>query len=218
MRASPQPDHRATITQRLVIQIGERIVAGAYPPGAPLRESELAARYGVSRHVVREVLRTLAADGLVDYASFRGARTPTLTEADARDIYRSRRMLECSPDAMCALPDPEALGALHRDFAAAVKAGDFKRAFDLDVAFHTAIAAANSPRAAAWLASLMQALRLAHLVAPSFNTQAFRASIAQHRAILDAIKAGNAKRARKMMREHLDAAERALLEDMAASA
>lgn len=212
----PLPDHRATITQRLAVEVGERILAGAHAPGTPLREGELAARYEVSRHVIREVLRTLAADGLVDYASFRGARVPVLTEADARDIYRARRMVECGPEAMSALPDRKMIGRIHREFTAAVKAADFARAFDLDVSFHQAIlAASGSPRASAWLAALMQALRLAHLVAPAFNRHAFIASVAQHGAIVEAIKAGDAEAARQAMRRHLDAAEASLIEDMA---
>lgn len=209
-------DHRATITQRLAVQLSERIFAGAYAPGTPLRESELALRYEVSRHVIREVLRTLAADGLVDYASFRGARVPVLTEADARDIYRARRMVESGPEAMSALPDRKAIARIHREFSAAVKAADFARAFELDVAFHTEIlAASGSPRASAWLAGLLQALRLAHLVAPSFNRQAFIASVAQHGAIVEAIEAGDAEGARQAMKRHLDAAEASLIEDMA---
>lgn len=211
----PLPDHRATITQRLAVQLSERIFAGAYAPGTPLREGELAVRYEVSRHVIREVLRTLAADGLVDYASFRGARVPVLTEADARDVYRARRMVECGAEAMSVLPDRKTIGRIHREFAAAAKAADFARAFDLDVEFHqTIMAASGSPRASAWLAGLMQALRLAHLVAPAFNAQAFVASVAQHGAIVEAIEAGDAEGARQAMRAHLDAAEQALIEDM----
>ena len=215
MSSQPLADHRATITQRLARHVREAILAGAYAPGAPLREGELATRYEVSRHVIREVLRTLAADGLVDYASFRGARVPVLTEADARDIYRARRMVECGPEAMSVLPDRRAIAAIHRDFTAAVKAGDWTRTFELDIDFHAAImAAAGSPRASAWLAGLLRDLRLAHLVAPSFNRQAFEASVAQHGEIVAAIEAGDAAAARAAMRRHLDAAECALLGEM----
>jgi DNA-binding GntR family transcriptional regulator len=209
------PDHRATITQRLAAQVGEQILAGAYPPGAPLREAELAARYDVSRHVVREVLRTLAADGLVDYASFRGARVPVITEADARDIYRARRMLECGAEAMSPLPDRETIGRIHRQFTAAVDAADWPRAFALDVEFHMAIVAASgSARALAWLSGLLRDLRLAHLVAPAFNRQAFVDSAAQHGEIVAAMEAGDAAAARAAMRRHLEAAECALIEGM----
>lgn len=215
MNAVLPADHRATMTERLALELRERILGGVYAPGAPLREVELVAGYGVSRHVIREVLRTLAADGLVDYASFRGARVPALTRADARDIYRVRRMVECGSEAMSVLPDPKVMVRLHREFTAAVKARDWSRAFELDVAFHGAIlAAAGSARASAWLAGLMQNLRLAHLAAPSFNAEVFTDSVAQHGEIVAAIAAGDAKAAREAMKRHLDAAECALIADM----
>lgn len=215
MSAKPHDDHRATITQRVSSELKKMIFAGGYAPGAALREGELASRYEVSRHVVREVLRTLAADGLIDYASFRGARVPVLTEADARDIYRARRMVECGAEAMSVLPDHKTISRIHREFGAAVKSSDWVRAFDLDIAFHGAIlAATGSARASAWLADLLQDLRLAHLVAPSFNEQGFVASVAQHGDIVDAIRSGDAAHARAAMKRHLDAAECALVEDM----
>lgn len=208
-------DHRATITQRLAARLGELILAGTFAPGSALREGELAARYEVSRHVIREVLRTLAADGLVDYASFRGARVPVLTVQDARDIYRARAMAECGPHAMSAAVDRKAVARIHSDFSAAVKARDWRRAFDLDVAFHAVIVAgAGSPRAATWLAGLLRDLRLAHLTAPEFNARAFEASVVQHAEIVDALTAGDAEAARAAMRRHLDDAEQLLIEGM----
>lgn len=208
-------DHRATITQRLAAHLGELILAGTYAPGAPLREGELSARYQVSRHVIREVLRTLAADGLVDYASFRGARVPVLTVEDARDIYRARVMAECGPHAMSAGVDRKAAARIHRDFSTAVKARDWRKAFDLDVEFHLAIATgAGSPRACAWLAGLLRDLRLAHLTSPEFNARAFEASVAQHAEIVSALNANQAEAARLAMKRHLDDAEQVLIEGM----
>jgi DNA-binding GntR family transcriptional regulator len=210
-------DHRATITQRLAAKLKDQILAGAYAPGAALREGELVAQFDVSRHVIREVLRTLAADGLVDYSSFKGARVPVLTEANARDIYRVRRMLECGSETMTPLPDPGAINRIHRQFAAAVRAGAWARAFELDLEFHGAIvAAAGSPRLCDWHRGLLQDLRLAHLVAPAFNQPAWEASVAQHAQIAAAIQAGDAPAARLAMRHHLDDAEALLLGDMTA--
>ena len=211
----PHFHDRATLTQRLAGHLRNSILSGGYAPGSPLREADLSARYQVSRHVVREVLSTLAADGLVDYASFRGARVPVITEADARDIYRSRRILECGPDALRPLPDPKPIAAIHRAFAAAVAVADWPRAFELDVDFHVAVlAAGGSPRVSAWLDALLRDLRLAHLVAPAFNRTAMEDSVAQHGEIVAAIEAGDASGARLAMKRHLEAAETALVWEM----
>jgi DNA-binding GntR family transcriptional regulator len=116
---------------------------------------------------------------------------------------------------MSVLPDRQPISDIHRDFTAAVTAGDWARAFDLDIDFHGAITAAvGSPRASAWLEGLLKDLRLAHLVAPSFNGEAFLASVAQHGEIVAAIGAGDTVGARVAMKRHLDAAESALIADM----
>ena len=66
--------HRSTITERIAALIRHRVLDGTLPPGTPLREEDLAREFDVSRHVIREMLRVLAADGLADYSSFKGAR------------------------------------------------------------------------------------------------------------------------------------------------
>jgi len=215
MLSNPSLDHRATITERLAVQVGEQIFAGTLKPGVPLREADLAARFAVSRHVIREVLRTLVADGLVDYASFRGARVPLLSLEDARDIFRARRMLEAGAEAMPLLPDASDIRAIHRRFAAAVKAKDWPLAFNLDRAFHGKIMeTAGSARMSAWLATLQKDLRLAYLVAPSFNQEGFLESVDQHGEIVAALETGDRVRALAAMRAHLDAAENELVEGM----
>jgi DNA-binding GntR family transcriptional regulator len=211
-------DHRATITQRLAARVRERILTGVYAPGAPLREGQLGELYSVSRHVIREVLRTLAADGLVDYTSFKGARVPAFTAVDARDIYRARRLVECGSEAMATLPDAALIDRIHRDFTDVVRARDWPKAFELDVVFHGAIvAAAGSARTTAWHRTLLRDLRLAHLAAPTFNERVLADSVAQHAEIVAAITAGDAPAALLAMKRHLDDAERALLEGMAAA-
>ena len=212
-------DHRATMAQRLSAQVTARILSGELAPGISLKEEELVRRYAVSRHVIREVLRMLAADGLVEYRSFKGARVPQFTESDARDIYQARRIQECSSESMMKLPNADLLSSINEDFARAVRKKNWKSAFDLDVAFHmTIVAASNGERASAWHRSLMQQLRLAELMVPTFNSADFVASVAQHAGIVDAIKAGDVVSARRAMRYHLDAAERALVVGLARSA
>ena len=215
MNIDPSFAHRATITERLAVQVGEQIFAGKLKPGVPLREADLAAQFAVSRHVIREVLRTLAADGMVVYASFRGARVPLLSVEDARDIFRARRMLEASADAMPILPDASVIGAIHRRFVAAVKVKDWPAAFNLDRLFHEKIMeTAGSARMSAWLTTLQKDLRLAYLVAPSFNEEGFVDSVGQHGEIVAALEAKDRTRALAAMRAHLDAAEDDLLEGM----
>ena len=70
------------------------IVSGRLAPGARLIERELIAMMSVSRTVIREALRQLEAEGLVDVVPNRGAVVRELTLAEARDLYAIRALLE----------------------------------------------------------------------------------------------------------------------------
>jgi DNA-binding GntR family transcriptional regulator len=70
------------------------IVNGRLAPGARLIERELISMMGVSRTVIREALRQLEAEGLVDVVPNRGAIVRELTVEEARDLYAIRALLE----------------------------------------------------------------------------------------------------------------------------
>ena len=71
------------------------IAAGRLPPGSALRQDELALRFGVSRIPVREALRALQAEGLVDYAPNRGAAVASLPLEEVLEMLEVRLALEC---------------------------------------------------------------------------------------------------------------------------
>jgi DNA-binding GntR family transcriptional regulator len=70
------------------------LLAGAYPPGAWLRQDELAAELGVSKIPVREALHRLAAASLVRFEPNRGALVQPLSAADAEEIFALRLAVE----------------------------------------------------------------------------------------------------------------------------
>jgi DNA-binding GntR family transcriptional regulator len=80
--------------ERVYRSTREAIITGDYPPGFPLRMSELAARSGVSTIPVREALRRLEAERLVESAAHKGARVADLSFPDLADAYRLRILLE----------------------------------------------------------------------------------------------------------------------------
>ena len=79
-------------------QLRGEIEAGTLPPGTALGELAVVARTGASRTPVREALRRLAADGLVDLPPRRGARVSRVSLRSVRDLFDLRTMLE--PEAM----------------------------------------------------------------------------------------------------------------------
>ena len=70
------------------------IASGFLLPGTRLIELELASRFGVSRTVVREVIKHLALEGLVDLEPYKGAKVTMISLKDLEDIYRVQQDLE----------------------------------------------------------------------------------------------------------------------------
>ncbi|MGH8455909.1 MAG: GntR family transcriptional regulator [Stenotrophobium sp.] len=83
--------------------IVSRILDGAYPPGARLKELALAREFKVSQAPVREALRELAALGLVETAHYRGTRVRSLDLVELREAYELRMLLETA-SARAAVP------------------------------------------------------------------------------------------------------------------
>jgi DNA-binding GntR family transcriptional regulator len=70
------------------------IISGTYRPGEQLRAAELAKEVGGSVSPVREALRRLQSDGLVEFIPNKGARVSEVSSNDLKDIYSTRRLLE----------------------------------------------------------------------------------------------------------------------------
>ena len=80
--------------QDVAAQIRTDIIKGKLEPGAKLREVALAERYEVSRIPIREALRALEADGLVESRKFSGSVVAPSPAEDAEDLFEIRIVLE----------------------------------------------------------------------------------------------------------------------------
>lgn len=150
---------------RLAAVLRERILDGALPPGAALREHHLAAEHGLARHTVRAALRALAAEEIVRIEANRGARVARLDADELRALGELRVALEVEGARLALarhdgrLPRPvhDALDGL----GAACESGSFAAVASAHEAVHAAIvAAAGSPRIAAAHGALAGELRL----------------------------------------------------------
>ncbi|MDQ1079318.1 GntR family transcriptional regulator [Pseudoroseomonas cervicalis] len=183
------------------------ILEGRLPGGTALRQEELAARFGVSRMPVREALRQLEAQALVDVLPHRGAVVTEISARDAADGYAIRRALE--PAALrLSIPHLTAadLAEAAQLIAAMDSEADAALLGQLNRRFHMALyRAAGHARMLAMveqeLAGFDRYLRF-HLAAQG------REHMAQHdhRAMLEAAAAGDAASAVAVLEGHLDQA------------
>ena len=93
-RATPVPPAHGATVAFIVEQLREDILAGRLPPGSRLVECDLTSRFGVSRGPVREALRRLTADGLIEHWPHRGAVVRRLTEREIRELFAIRIEME----------------------------------------------------------------------------------------------------------------------------
>jgi DNA-binding GntR family transcriptional regulator len=85
---------RASATEQVLLQLREAIIDGRIPQGDALREVPLARTLGTGRSAVREAIRQLVQEGLVDYELHRGAFVRVMSLADRLDVYVAREAIE----------------------------------------------------------------------------------------------------------------------------
>lgn len=130
-------------------RIRDAIFAGVFPPGAPLREVELAASLGVSRGSVREGLARLTGEGLVESEWHKGNRVRSLSAEDVRELYTLRTALDelAMRTAVSRGADLGELDDVVAEMARAVdRDADATELLALDMRFHDAVYAASGHR------------------------------------------------------------------------
>jgi DNA-binding GntR family transcriptional regulator len=90
----PVPAEHKLLSRTVADWLAQRIISGEEPPGARLQEVKLAELAGVSRSPVREALRLLAAEGLVELVPRIGALVAEVSRDDVRELYACRMLLE----------------------------------------------------------------------------------------------------------------------------
>jgi DNA-binding GntR family transcriptional regulator len=182
------------------------IIEGRYQPGSPLRIHQLAAENGVSLIPVREAIRMLAADALVEVIPNRGARVAPLSVEDMLDMYRTRIVLEGEALRQAApniTPDvlTEARALIGRFVAALERRDD--TAYEYHRALHFLLYERSRSR---WLLRLIAILwdhteRYRRLSIPRVTQESV---VDEHGAILDCLQIGDADGAVRALQHHLE--------------
>jgi DNA-binding GntR family transcriptional regulator len=198
-------EEHSPLRDQVVTEIRQAILSGRLKPGERLVEGRLAEELGVSRNPVREAIRALASEGLVEVTARRGAAVATMTEQEARETIELRALLEGQNARLAARRQDKQIikrieAALNKG-SAAVAAKRFDQLFDLNQLFHRELAAAGQNRV---LGELLQKLRerTAMLFSPQDPARQAR-SWEEHAAILRAIIDGDERAAASLAAEHV---------------
>ncbi len=182
----------------------QRIFRRELEPGAWIDEVRLAEEYGISRTPLREALKVLAAEGLVTMKVRRGAYVTEVSEQDLREVYALLSLLESDAAGEVArrATDEELLElqALHAELEAAVR--ERERFFAINEQFHMRLLEIAGNR---WrnqvVADLRKVMKL-NRQASLFKSGRVQESLAEHRAVMQALVAREADGAVRRMRDH----------------
>jgi len=214
--SAPGRDQAQPLRVRSVVglaydEIRSLIVSGALPPGSRLGQADFAGRLGISRGSVREALRRLAGDGLVEFEVNRGFFVADSGLDDVRDRLEARLELEPAVARLAAERRSEMdLETMLETIEAELAARTSDAAHDASRAFHIAVATATGNQA---FVKLLDSLWIAdigrRLLAQRRRSAEWQGSdVEEHRAIVEAIESGDGDRAAALMRVHVESAFR----------
>jgi len=196
------------------------LVEGRIAAGAKLNERELSQRLQVSRTPLREAIKQLAAEGLVELKPHRGAVAIALDEAEVQHNFELMAALEGLSGELAAQRITEAelqvVRALHFEMLAAFTRRDLSGYYRLNMQIHAAInAAAKNPvlaRTYAQANARLQALRFRS----NFDEQKWKRAVKEHSQMIDALAARDDARLRQLLVTHLHHKRDVVLEMMRA--
>lgn len=182
----------------------QRIFSRELEPGSWIDELKIAEEYGISRTPLREALKVLAAEGLVTMKVRRGAYVTEVSEKDLADVYHLLSLLESDAGGVVAerASDEEiaTLQNLHAELEAAV--GDRDRFFAINEQFHMLVLQLARNR---WREQMVADLRKVMKLNRHnslLKTGRIEESLAEHRAIVQALAQRNPALTVQRMREH----------------
>jgi DNA-binding GntR family transcriptional regulator len=201
------PVARASLHEQVAQRLRQMLVEGRIPPGAKLNERELSKVLSVSRTPLREAIKMLAAEGLVELLPNRGAIAVELTEEDVLNTFEVMAGLEAQSGELAAqrITDAELdeIKALHFEMLAAYTRHDLPAYYRLNSAIHRAInAAAKNPVLTSTYNQVnarLQALRFRS----NQDGEKWKSAVKEHELMIDALSAHDAVAMRAVLASHL---------------
>lgn len=201
---------KASLVESAYVALKAAILSNTFPPGYQAAESDVAAQLGMSRTPVHEAAIRLQAEGLVEVQSRKGILVCAISPRDIREIYELTMALEGMAAEVLALQPRSAakdlvldrLEAETRSMEAALKKGDLDRWAAADDQFHRILTGeCGNSRLARMASTIRDQTHRTRLLTLRLRPKPLNAAV-EHRAIIEAIRIGNARAAAENAAEH----------------
>ena len=206
--AAPGPIVRRPLQEEVASRLRDLVTQGVIPAGARLNEVALCAQLGVSRTPLREAVRMLAGEGLVELVPARGAVVRRLTLKDVADALSVLKSLETLAARLaCAVATEDgiaAVGALHAAMMERYAARDRLPYFKLNQAIHGSMVALAGNATLAWAHEAIGA-RMRHIrFVGNAGPEKWAGAVAEHEEMMRALKARDGEALAGSLALHLD--------------
>jgi DNA-binding GntR family transcriptional regulator len=192
------------LSQEVARKLRDSIFNGRLKPGMPIRQEALAQELGVSRIPVREALRQLEAEGLVDIRPNSGARVSLLDFEECLEIYKIRERLEplAFSESVVHLTDEQRNIAVELEKDLEAKTGDPNEWLAGDRRLHLAMySGIQTPRLLRLIVGMWNTTqRYRRLLLTTFSDIDFDNANIEHRLMIDAIREGNIRAGEELVR------------------
>jgi len=206
--AKDSSDHPKTTRAAVVAQqLRDMIAQNELAPGDRIREQALSERLAVSRTPMREALRILAAERLVELLPNRGAVVAAPSLKEVKDLLSVLGMMEALAGEQAAMNGTDAelaeIRALHYEMKATFERRDRLAYFKLNQAIHRAIVAASHNGALAEMHDQLNARLYRVRYQSNLSNESWRTAICEHDAIQEALDRRDAPGLAAILRDHL---------------
>ena len=198
---------RAALHEQVAQRLRQMLVEGRIAPGAKLNERELAELLAVSRTPLREAIKMLAAEGLVELLPNRGAIALSLTEADVLNTFEVMAGLEGMAGELAAQRiTPQELAeiqAMQFEMVAAYTRKDLSAYYAINSRIHAAISAAAKNPVLATVYNQVNARLQALRFRSNQDGEKWKRAVKEHEKMIEALAAHDGSGMREVLQQHL---------------
>ena len=202
------PIMRRTLHDEVLERLRDMIIEGRLAPGQRINEGQVGAQLGVSRTPLREAIKTLASEGLVEILPAKGAIVRKFSARDLADILEVIKSLEqLGGRIACAQASDatiEAIHKMHQDMLALYAARDRLDYFKLNQAIHSAIVAASGNAVLAEMHTTLQARIKRLRFVGNEGPEKWAGAVAEHEDMMAALLKRDADALSEAIGRHMD--------------
>lgn len=199
---------RMTLHEAVLNQLRDMIIEGRLAPGSRINEGQVGASLGVSRTPLREAIKTLASEGLIEIIPAKGALVRRFDENDIREILEVLKTLEQTAARLASQRASDAeigtIRQLHDEMMACYAARDRLSYFKLNQSIHTAIVLAAHNSVLAQTHDMLQARIKRIRYIGNETPDRWAGAVGEHEEMIAALAVRDGERLAEVLGRHLD--------------